>query len=196
MSPNICSVDGCEKALHGHGLCPMHLLRLRTHGDVNVCTTNRYVPMEERFWMKVQKTPDCWNWTASRRGDYGRFTDYRGGKTQSAHRWAYEFLVGQVPDGKQLDHICHNTLCVNPDHLRPVTPKQNMENRDGAHRNSKTGIRGVSYNTKNRRFVAFTKHYGKPVYGGSYHTAAEAAEAVKALRLSLHTHNDADRKSA
>jgi hypothetical protein len=152
--------------------------------------------MEERFWMKVQKGPDCWTWTAAILGGYGVFSERFRGKQHKAHRLAYELTVGPIPDGKVLDHKCHNTLCVNPAHLRPVTIKQNNENRISASSNSKTGVRGVSYNTKNRRYVAFSKHFGTPHYGGSFHTLEEAAEAVKALRLSLHSHNDADRRAA
>lgn len=49
---------------------------------------------------------------------------YRGPIT--AHRFAYELLVGPVPDGLQLDHLCRNRACCNPEHLEPV---EGVENR-------------------------------------------------------------------
>jgi hypothetical protein len=50
-----------------------------------------------------------------------------------AHRVVYEALVGPIPDGLTLDHLCHNTLCVNPAHLEPVTASENTRRqwRDG-----------------------------------------------------------------
>lgn len=174
----------------------MHDWRWRTHGDVTVCTTNRYLPLEERFWMKVQKGPGCWEWTAATLGGYGVFSEHHGGKQYKAHRFAYEQVVGPIPDGKVLDHRCHNTLCVNPDHLRPVTEKENRENLKGLQRNNTTGARGVSYSRKRKNYVATAGHNGESYYGGSYDTPEEAAEAARQLRLSLFTHNDLDRKSA
>lgn len=83
----------------------------------------------DRFWEKVDKSDDCWEWTAYRLNGYGRFgvggARENGGRIVFAHRWAYEHLVGPIPDGMHLDHLCRNPPCVNPDHLEPVTPKEN-----------------------------------------------------------------------
>ena len=78
-----------------------------------------------RFWAKVDATGDCWEWTGARGANgYG---DYRfpGLGTRYSHRIAYALLVGPVPDGLQLDHLCRNRICVNPDHLEPVTNREN-----------------------------------------------------------------------
>lgn len=186
-----CSIEGCDKPLKARSWCAMHWKRWRTHGDTSVCTTNRYVPMIERFWMKIQKGPGCWQWTGAISDGYGSFGEGHKGRTHLAHRFAYELTVGPIPEGMQLDHRCSNRRCVNPAHLRPVTHKQNMEHDSGAQRNSTTGVLGV-YRKKNR-YVAGVGHNGRKIYGGSFKTLEEAAEAVKHLRLSLFSHNDLDR---
>ena len=75
----------------------------------------------QRFWAKVNKTDTCWLWTASTLNGYGQIkAGGRFGKILLAHRVAYEMLVGPIPEGLQLDHLCRVTLCVNPKHLEPV----------------------------------------------------------------------------
>lgn len=79
----------------------------------------------DRFWAKVDKTGDCWLWTACRSsGGYGKVG--RDGKSLYAHRVIYEELIGPIPDGTEIDHICNTRLCVNPDHLRAVPHRTNI----------------------------------------------------------------------
>jgi hypothetical protein len=69
---------------------------------------------------------DCWDWTGALNSKgYGSVA--HKGRVWSTHRLAYELLVGPIPDGLQLDHLCRNRSCCNPDHLEPVTPKVNSE---------------------------------------------------------------------
>jgi hypothetical protein len=92
------------------------------------------VSVEERFWLKVNKDgpvpecrPDlgpCWIWLRGKlKEGYGQF--WNGEKTVMAHRFAYELLVGPIPEGLEPDHLCRNPSCVNPAHLEPVTPLEN-----------------------------------------------------------------------
>lgn len=86
--------------------------------------------MLERFWPKVQKTKSCWLWTASTRaGGYGQF--YVGkldGRyiVRAAHRVSWVIANGEPTPGMVIDHLCRNTLCVNPAHLEQVTNRENI----------------------------------------------------------------------
>jgi len=159
--------------------------RLRTGESFHRPTTG------ERFWSKVDKTDTCWLWvSALASGGYGQFS--LGGRPQAAHRVAYELLVGPIPDGLSLDHMCHERLCVNPDHLRAVTTKQNMENRKGPRKDSASGIRGVYLNKRLGRWFALVGHNGKQIFAGSFASISEAEAAAVTKRNELFTHNDTD----
>lgn len=79
----------------------------------------------ERFMAKVREGDDgCWHWTASKvTSGYGQFPSEL--RTRLAHRYAYTVLVGPIPEGLTIDHLCRNRLCVNPAHLEAVTMREN-----------------------------------------------------------------------
>ncbi|WP_096302916.1 HNH endonuclease signature motif containing protein [Jatrophihabitans sp. GAS493] len=112
------------------------------------------VTAAERFFAFVEKGStdgDCWEWRGYRQPlGYGRFR-VEGRKTL-AHRYAYELLVGPIPDGLSLDHLCRNPPCVNPAHLEPVTHRENVLRGEGpaAHHATKTHCpSGHAYSSEN-----------------------------------------------
>jgi hypothetical protein len=79
----------------------------------------------DRFWEKVDKSGECWLWTAGKESEgYGRFK--LNGKGCKAHRISYELEVGPIPEGLQIDHLCRVRHCVNPEHLEAVTQRENI----------------------------------------------------------------------
>jgi hypothetical protein len=78
-----------------------------------------------RFWSHVDKSGGCWLWTSAILSNgYGRVTIGRIGLL--AHRVAYEFEMGPIPDGLTIDHLCRVRHCVNPAHLEAVTNGENI----------------------------------------------------------------------
>ena len=109
--------------------------------------------LEDRFWKKVEKTPGCWLWTGATNGRYGHMG--RGGRGAGhvyVHRLAYELLVGPIPEGLTIDHLCENPLCVNPAHLTVATQyDNNMRGQSAAARNARKTCcpQGHTYDDEN-----------------------------------------------
>lgn len=80
----------------------------------------------DNFWAKVQPTGFCWDWTAATNSaGYGLFNIKSAGTKLRAHRISYTLLVGPIAPELEIDHLCRNRRCVNPDHLEPVTGRVN-----------------------------------------------------------------------
>lgn len=84
-------------------------------------------PVFDRLVPKIEVGSEpgcCWEWTAARSRGYGLLRTK--GRTTLAHRLVYEEVVGPIPEGLQIDHLCRNRSCVNPDHLELVSQAENL----------------------------------------------------------------------
>ena len=117
-------------------------------------------PPHIRLEKRIDRIPiaGCWIWTgAADRQGYGRINV--NGKIKLTHRVAYEFYVGKIPTGLELDHLCRNPTCVNPSHLEPVTRKVNTD-------------RGLCAETHRKRFALITHcKRGHPLFGSNLYVA-------------------------
>lgn len=109
-----------------------------------------------RFWPKVRITEQCWLWVGAKDSNgYGRFTRQFAKRLgyptpDYAHRISYTNLVGQVPSGMELDHLCRNPGCLNPAHLEAVTHSVNIL-RATSRENKTHCKRGHAYTEENTR---------------------------------------------
>lgn len=86
--------------------------------------------LRERLLAKVciNEATGCWEWTAARTRGYAVMRARINGARRMwyAHRVSYELFVGPIPEGLQIDHLCRNRRCINPEHLEPVTARENL----------------------------------------------------------------------
>ena len=123
-----CSVEGCTKPIRARGLCSGHWTKWARTGIVGgPLRSLTKGDLKTRLLAHVHKAGDCWEWTGTISAGYGQIRlGQKGTPMVLAHRASFEVFVGPIPDGLQIDHLCRNPKCINPDHLEPVTPRENI----------------------------------------------------------------------
>lgn len=157
----VCSVEDCQdRAVYATAqLCKVHYDRRREHGDENVrpkFTRGWSIEAKLAHYREIPDDPDaCWGWsgTVNTSGYALVHVGGRSGRQKYAHRLAYELEIEPIPEGKDVDHTCHNEdlscpggfdclhrQCTNPRHLKAATRFENMR---GARRRERWAAQGV-----------------------------------------------------
>ncbi|MDD7930099.1 HNH endonuclease signature motif containing protein [Microbacterium thalli] len=119
-----CRLDGCDNVAtyKGERLCMAHYLRRLVHGTFELPAK---VTAADRIEAEVEQRDGCWIWTgAVSTSGYGRLGD------DYAHRVSYVLAKGAIPAGLQIDHLCFQKLCINPEHLEAVTQAENLRRQN------------------------------------------------------------------
>lgn len=198
MNNLTCTFPECERPHQRGGLCKGHNRQIQEGRELKPIRrriAGTFRSTREALEAHTVRGDGCWSWS----GPHDR-NGYPLTTTKNCSRMAYrawfELTREAVPEDMQVDHICHNRGCVNPDHLRLLTIKQNAEHRKGANSNSKTGVRGVWWSESMQRYVGHVEHNGKRVMNRKFKTLEEAEAAVIAKRLEVFSHSDVDRVKA
>lgn len=124
MNDPECTEKACGKRAHARGLCHMHYSRARRlERGVARPEQNQQVDPVEKILSRCE-IGLCWTWSRGA-NDAGYGLISWQGRVWYVHRLLWTLLVGPIAEGLEVDHLCKNTRCCNPDHLEPVTPRVN-----------------------------------------------------------------------
>lgn len=132
MKKSRCAISDCDRRYKGHGYCEMHLERWKKNGDPLNKGGRKVKTAYARSLEKtsVRGEDDCWPYTGYLSPDgYGRINNNGRGST-IAHRVAYETMVGPIPEGHTIDHLCRTTSCMNTRHMQCVTNAENVRRKN------------------------------------------------------------------
>ena len=196
MTKKICAVSFCDRESYSLGYCKTHYYQQRRGKPFTPIQKARrgIKDHDAYFWSFVQKDQNphgCWEYDGPTESDseYVKCPKHPRANSKRSHRVAYFLTYGEIPEGKVIDHICHNPRCCNPSHLRAVSLSANNQNkRPGTVRSdSRSGVRNVRMspnpNAKKPYMVELSKN-NKKIRFGSFATLAEAeAEAIKQRKI-------------
>lgn len=123
----LCSRSKCSEPEQANGLCARHYQGVRSgvkHPGQRLHPPRGLTPRQRVAWylaagvIEVPSADGCWRWSGNTARGYGLLRS--AGRNAQAHRFVYEAMTGQDA-GEHLHHTCHNSLCVNPTHLIPMT---------------------------------------------------------------------------
>lgn len=131
MADATCSIRNCDRPVHSRSWCMTHYRRWRDHGDpqpdtpIKPCDRSDATLVERLMARTSIDANGCWTWTGVvLPTGYGSFT--YGKRRRSAHRWMWIATEHDTPADLELDHLCRNRLCINPEHLELVTRRENL----------------------------------------------------------------------
>jgi hypothetical protein len=105
-------------------------MRTGQHPEKDLGTTGLPAVTIDHRMVMPEPNSGCWFWLGTLTNGYGRVVRSGHGRrpniARSVHRLSYIAVKGSIPDGLHLDHLCRVRCCVNPDHLEPVTPRENV----------------------------------------------------------------------
>lgn len=133
--------------------------------------------IEEFIFERAIPEPNtgCWIWTLGvNKNGYGKLK--KNGKSLFAHRYVYEAMIGRIPNGMQIDHVCAMVCCVNPAHLEPVTCRENI--RRAQKRNPESRVRLGKISQKRRDARTHCPH-GHPYSGDNVRIASNKQRVCK-----------------
>lgn len=185
----ICSINDCDRPSRSNGMCTTHVSRKRRGHpmDAPVVSPGQERPLSVRFWDKFSEHPDtgCWVWSGHvAQNGYGKLRD--NGKQVYAHRFSWSLRHGEIESDIVIDHLCYNTRCVNPDHMRACTSAENTQNMDGLRADNTTGHRNVYLHKPSGKWYVSVSAFGRREYGGYFPTIELAAARAEELREQMH----------
>lgn len=142
-----CSIEGCQRQHHSHGMCRPHLKKLIKWGDANY---QFYIPREEQWdffiaALNSNETEKCIIWPYGKLGaGYASVKNMETGKVMGGNRLMCEMKYGKVDLPYQAAHNCGVHDCINPHHLRWATPKENAADKIGHGTNNDGERHGMS----------------------------------------------------
>lgn len=186
MTKKTCSFSGCGRPHAAKGFCKSHYNQFLKTGVVKDLSPapRTAATRDQAFWSRVSVGAECWEWTGGKAVSGHAVFSYNGVRVM-AYRYSYEQATGEDITGKVIDHLCHNPACVNPSHLRATDHTHNMQNRKGAHVNSRTGVRGVWFDRHANRWRAVVMAGGRRT-AKMFTSVDDANDWVAEARLRLH----------
>lgn len=161
-----CQVETCLRPVLARNYCSLHYQRWHKRGNTDVFIREKKTAQEQISDHISLAENGCWLWEgALNPSGYGAVNGQpvNGKINTQAHRHSYEVFVGTIPEGMELDHLCKNRRCVNPDHLEPVTHLINVRRGDACRATDTHCANGHLYEDGTWRRVCILCHsgYGK-----------------------------------